>query len=329
MIVRPENMLRTPEGEIGMDVLSDLLRVTRLTGGVYLQAEFTADWCVAARMTPELSARLLDPPGHQMPFHYVAEGELKVAVGAKPPVSLHAGQIVLFPHNDLHVMGSNLKLAPIPLGRDNLPRRGVGLRFISHGQGGAGTRLICGYLGCDSRPENPVIAALPRALTFSVPELMRSTFEYAARECESGRPGSDTVLAKLSELIFVEAVRSYVEAAPQTRGWLAALTDPVLARALALLHADVARPWNVEDLARKAGISRSVLAERFTRTIGMAPMRYLAHWRMQVAAHELKTSRASLARIAERIGYESEAAFSHAFKKAFGKAPAGWRRLAA
>jgi transcriptional regulator GlxA family with amidase domain len=157
---------------------------------------------------------------------------------------------------------------------------------------------------------------------------MRSTLEYAARESESARPGSDTVLAKLSELIFVEAVRSYVEAAPRARrGWLAALTDPALARALAVLHADVARPWNVEDLARKVGISRSVLAERFTRTIGMAPMRYLAHWRMQVAAHELRTSRASLARIAECVGYESEAAFSHAFKKAFGKAPAGWRRL--
>lgn len=313
-----------------MDALSDMLRVTRLTGGVFLHAEFTADWCVAARMTPELSARFLDPPGHQMPFHYVAEGELEVAVGSKPPVKLHAGQIVLFPHNDTHVMGTNLNLAPISLGEVTLQRQGVGLRFISHGQGGAATRLICGYLGCDSRPENPVIAALPAALRLSVPELMRSTFEYAARECESGRPGSDTVLAKLSELIFVEAVRSYVEAAPQARGgWLAALTDPVLARALAVLHADVARPWKVEDLARKVGTSRSVLAERFTRTIGMAPMQYLAHWRMQVAAHELKTSRTSLARIAERVGYESEAAFSHAFKKAFGKAPAGWRRLAA
>jgi len=311
-----------------MDALSDMLRVTRLTGGVFLHAEFTADWCVSARMTPELSARFLDPPGHQMPFHYVAEGELEVAVGSKPPVNLQAGQIVLFPHNDTHVMGTDLKLAPTPLGKVTFPQRGVGLRFISHGQGGAATRLICGYLGCNSRPANPVIAALPAALRFNVPELMRSTLEYAARECESGRPGSDTVLAKLSELIFVEAVRSYVEAAPQARGWLAALTDPIMARALALLHAEVARPWDVEGLARKVGISRSVLAERFTRTIGMAPMRYLAHWRMQVAAHELKTSRASLARIAEHVGYESEAAFSHAFKKAFGRAPAGWRRLA-
>src|SRR5262249_61826612 len=160
-------------------------------------------------------------------------------------------------------------------------------------------------------------------------EWIRSTFQYPAQEVASGRPGSATVLAKLSELLFVEAVRRYVEDLPADQtGWLAGLRDPQVARTLALMHGDLTRAWNVEELGREAGMSRSALADRFSRLIGMAPMHYLAHWRMQAAAQILKGSSASLAQVADLVGYESEAAFSRAFKKAFGSAPATWRRAA-
>jgi AraC-like DNA-binding protein len=215
------------------------------------------------------------------------------------------------------------------------PPEGDGLQSIRHGGGGAGTRLICGFLGCDTIRGNPILATLPPTLKLKIEEIgaaewIRSTFHYAANEVASGRPGSDTVLAKLSELLFVEAVRRYVENLPADQtGWLAGLRDPVVARALAMMHGDVARSWSVEALSREAGTSRSALADRFTRLIGMAPMHYLAHWRMQVAAQKLKSTSASLAQVADAIGYESEASFSRAFKKTFGSAPATWRRAVA
>ena len=192
--------------------------------------------------------------------------------------------------------------------------------------------MICGFLGCDRERGNAIIAMLPTVMKIGVEEIgpaewIRTTLEYAAGEIALGRPGSETVLAKLSELLFVEAVRRYVTTMPKGQtGWLAGLADPVVAQVLALLHSDISRDWAVEELARKSGASRTVLAERFAQTVGMAPIQYLSHWRMQVAAHELKNSREPLVRIAEKVGYESEAAFSRAFKKTFGTAPATWRR---
>jgi len=315
-----------------MDALSDVLRAAQLSGGVFLHAEFTAPWCVATRVTPKLCAPLLGPAAHLIPYHYVVEGELLIAVKGGQSQRLQSGDVVLFPQNDEHVMGSDLRLPPV-LGGDvmRLPERG-GLYSIRHGGGGARTQMVCGYLGCETPYGNPVLAPLPPCMTLTLEEAgpaewIRSTFHYAAGEVASGRAGSETVLAKLSELLFVEAVRRYVDDLPaEQTGWLAGLRDPAVARALALMHGDLARAWSVDELGREAGMSRSTLAERFTRIIGMAPMHYLAHWRLQVAAQKLKGTSASLAQIAEAIGYESEAAFSRAFKKKFGRAPATWRR---
>ncbi len=203
---------------------------------------------------------------------------------------------------------------------------------IHHGGGGRRTRMICGFLGCDCAEDNPVIATLPSLLKLNVEqggaaEWIRSTFQYAAEEVAAGRPGSETVLAKLSELLFVEAVRRYAEALPQGQtGWLAGLRDPHVARALALLHGDITRPWNVDDLSREVGLSRSALADHFIRLIGVPPINYLANSRMQVATQKLRSTSASLAQIADMVGYGSEAAFSRAFKKSFGSAPATWQR---
>jgi AraC-like DNA-binding protein len=300
---------------------------------VFLHAEFGAPWCMATRVSPESCGPLLGSASHVIPYHYVVEGDLHVRVEGGEDFVLRAGELVLLPRNDPHLLGSDLDLPPV-MGRDIIrPPTDGGLSSIRHGGDGARATLVCGFLGCDGVHGNPLISTLPAALRLGniqeggAAEWIRSTFRYAADELAAGRPGSATVLAKLSELLFVEAVRRYVATLPEGQtGWLAGLRDAHVARALALLHHDLSRSWTVDRLGRQVGLSRSALAERFTHLIGAAPMRYLAHWRMQVAAQELRDPGVSLAQVAQAVGYESEAAFSRAFKKAFGTAPATWRR---
>jgi AraC-like DNA-binding protein len=318
-----------------MDALSDVLRVAHLTGGVFLHADFFAPWCIEARVPREQCGPALGPASHLVIYHYVVEGELRIRVDGtdEQELVLGRGEIVLLPRNDPHVMGSDLGLPRVP-GREVIqpPPASGGLYSIRHGGNGKRTQMICGFLGCESMEGNPVLSTLPPLLKLNVEqggagEWIRSTFQYAADEVAIGRPGSETVLAKLSELLFVETVRRYAEALPDGQtGWLAGLRDPYVARALALLHRDVTRHWTVDDLGREVGLSRSALADRFIRLIGMPPMHYLANWRMQVATQKLRGTSISLAQVAEAVGYESEAAFSRAFKKAFGEAPATWRR---
>jgi len=315
-----------------MDALSDVLRVIRLKGGVFLHAEFTAPWCILSRIGPEDCGSLLEGAEHLVLYHYVVEGRLAAQIPGEKPVEITAGEVVIFPHNHEHLLGSSLDLPPLLA--DELVRAspGAGLPAICHGGGGARTRIVCGFLGCDRIAGNPLVDSLPAVLRFdarhgSAAAWMRSSFEFAADEIAADRVGSDSVLAKLSELLFVEALRHYVEELPkQGAGWLTGLKDPFVSRALSLLHGHVARDWTVEDLARDVGLSRSALADRFTRLIGEPPMRYLARWRIQVAAQQLRNSDTPLARIAEQVGYDSEAAFNRAFKRSFGVPPATWRR---
>jgi AraC-like DNA-binding protein len=332
----PEDMTETPDPgrKAGMDALSDVLRVAHLTGGVFLHAEFFAPWCIAARVAPEHCMPALAPASHLILYHYVVEGDVHIRVEGDDGEDLviGPGEVVLLPRNDLHLIGSDLSLPPVA-GSDIIhPPTDGGLFSIHHGGGGGRTRMVCGFLGCASAEGNPVISTLPPLLKFNVEqggaaEWIRATFQYAAEEVSAGRPGSETVLAKLSELLFVEAVRRYAEALPDGQtGWLAGLREPYVARALALLHRDVTRRWTVDDLGREVGLSRSAFADRFIRLIGVPPMHYLAGWRMQVATQKLRNTSASLAQVAEIVGYDSEAAFSRAFKKAFGSAPATWRR---
>lgn len=315
-----------------MDALSDVLRVAHLTGGVFLHAEFTAPWCLEDRLSPSECGPSIGAASHLIHYHYVVDGEMHVQVPGMDPFVLRPGEIVLLPHNDVHRLGSDLNLPPVSGAAVVQPSQDGGLHSIRHGGGGARTQLVCGYLGCSGPEVNPLIATLPSALRLDVEqggaaEWIRSTFQYAADEVAAGRPGSETVLAKLSELLFLEAVRRYAATLPEGQtGWLAGLRDPHVAKALALLHRDIARDWTVEDLGRAVGLSRSALAERFTRLIGLAPVHYLGNWRMQVAAQRLRTTPGSLAQIAEAVGYDSEAAFSRAFKKTFGTPPATWRR---
>jgi AraC-like DNA-binding protein len=289
---------------------------------------------MAARVGPEHCTPALGPASQLILYHYIVEGEVLIRVGEEDGdgLVLGAGDVVLLPRNDVHLVGSDLTLPPVA-GADIIqPPKDGGLFTIHHGGGGKRTRMICGYLGCDDIEENPLLSTLPPLLKLDAEqggaaEWIRSTFQYAAGEVASGRPGSETVLAKLSELLFVEAVRRYAETLPESQtGWLAGLRDPYVARTLALLHRDVTRDWSVDDLSREVGLSRSALADRFLGLIGTPLMHYLANWRMQVASQRLRNTGASLAQIADSVGYGSEAAFSRAFKKAFGTAPAAWRR---
>jgi AraC family transcriptional regulator, alkane utilization regulator len=337
MIDQPGNMTRTPgfaEQEVMLDALSDVLRVARLKGGVFLHAEFTAPWCIASQVEPGMCAPFIGAVSHIILYHYVLEGELVIQTAGPGSASMKigAGEIVMLPHNDLHLMGSEINRSPVDTGEIIQPPDSGGLYSIRHGGGGKPARMVCGFLGCDGAESNPVLSTLPSVLTLNIDEgggaeWIRSTFQFAADEVTRGRPGSEAVLSKLSEMLFVEAVRRYSESLPEGQtGWLAGLRDPFVARALGLFHGDIARPWTIDDLAREVGLSRSALADRFGGLLGMAPIQYLAQWRMQVAAQELRNTAASLAQVAAMVGYESEAAFSRAFKKAFGSPPASWRR---
>lgn len=287
-------------------------------------------------MAPEMCAPHLPRAQHLIQYHYVIEGSPRVCVAGRPEtaVQLEPNEVVILPHNDVHYLGSDLSLPAVPSETLAGPPEN-GIYQVTHGGGGAPVRMICGFLGCDAAQGNPVLVNLPSILRLSVAgegeaEWIRATFTFAAREIGASRPGSETVLAKLSELLFIEAVRRHVATLEDNAtGWLAALRDPFVCRALVAFHGDIARGWSIEDLAREVGLSRSALAERFQRLLGVPPMAYLARWRMEVAAQQLRSGNASVGQVASAVGYEAEAAFSRAFKRTYAVAPGAWRRQAA
>lgn len=317
-----------------MDALSDVLRVMRLTGGLFLHAEFSAPWCVSSvvKKLPEGCAPYLGENAHIIPYHYVLEGRMRVRLQGGAELEVGQGDSVLFPRNDSHLLGSDLKLLPVPGADIMQPPTGNGLATMVLGGGGAATRIVCGFLGSEEVRGNPVLGTVPPVLRVdgarqSSAQWIRSTFLYAAEEIAAGRMGTAVVAGKVSELLFVDAIRSYVETlADGHTGWLAALKDPFVSRAMTLLHAKVAAPWTVDELGREIGLSRSALGERFTRIIGMPPIQYLANWRIHAAAHEMINSSKPILQIAQEVGYDTEASFTRAFKRLMGAPPATWRR---
>jgi len=314
-----------------MDALSDVLRLVRLTGGVFLEAEFTAPWAVRSQVEPADCQPYLSPACHVMAFHYVLAGQLTLTRAGDEPRTAGAGEIILLPGNDVHHLGSSSRVRPVDAGGLIQPPEKGGLARITHGGGGERTAIICGFLGTDA-PVNPLLSILPPLLTFDVRsstagDWVDGAFRFAARELGAARAGAGSVVSRLAELLLVEAVRSYIaDLPPGQTGWLAGLNDPAVGRGLALLHADPARHWSAEDLARAVGMSRSTFTERFTKLVGQPPITYLTRWRLQVAAIRLRDAAASIAKTGHEVGYESEAAFNRAFKREFGVPPAAWRR---
>ncbi|MGH6949662.1 MAG: AraC family transcriptional regulator [Vitreimonas sp.] len=314
-----------------MDALSDVLRVVRLTGGVFLDARFTAPWSLSGRVDLKDLKPFMAAPENVICFHYVVEGRLLAQVEDTPSVALKQGEIVLVPHNATHILASALDLEPKPAKDIVVQPPGAGIFRVEYGGGGEETHIVCGYLGADGA-WNPLLSALPKLLTLNVADTpggawIAQSFAYAAQQLATSEAGVATVIGKLSELMFVEAVRRYIGGLPpQETGWLAGLRDPVVGRALALLHTKPAADWTADGLASAVNMSRSAFADRFTHLIGAPPMRYLTNWRMQVAATKLRDGRQTIAQIAFDVGYESEAAFTRAFRREMGEPPATWRK---
>jgi AraC-like DNA-binding protein len=320
-----------------MDALSDVLRVVQLTGAVYLHGALSAPWSVMARMEPGFCAVYLPPSERVVSFHLITEGSCWVMLPDDPGsrMSVEAGDLIVVPQGEPHVLGSSTDLPPellAPLLPFNKETPAGEVMTLSHGGGGAVTRMLCGFLAAQDISRNPLLAALPRlfkvGMRGSSAAWLEASMRFATEQtAASTNAGSATVLAKLSELVFVEAVRRYVDTLPEdSKGWLAGLRDRFVARALALMHARPAHPWTVEELARQIGVSRSALAKRFTDLLDVPPMQYLAQWRLQLAAQQLRLTDRSLVAVASDVGYESEAAFNRAFKREFGVPPATWRK---
>jgi len=318
-----------------MDALSDVLKSVRLEGAVYLNAEFTAPWCIQAKFgLASVRARLAGAE-HVVFFHFLTEGGCKVRLADSAEVlDAAAGDLVLFAREDKHLMGSDLHLAPVEAASliDADAAADADLIQMRHGGGGAATRFVCGYLACSRSVCRPLLEALPRVLRIPIGDgpaaaLLRDLLRVGVRESSALRPGAGSMLAKLSELMFVEAMRRYAESLPpEGKGWLAGVRDPQIGRALALLHGEPGRPWTVDELAREVALSRSALAERFAALVGEPPIQYLMRWRLALAAQTLRSGGEAVARVAERSGYESESAFNRAFKREFGMPPAAWRK---
>jgi AraC-like DNA-binding protein len=312
-----------------IDPLSQVLGSVRLTGGVFLEARFTAPWCTLAHVTADDIRPFVEAPGEIIAYHFVVAGRMLCTLERGQPMEVAAGEVVLLPRNGVHTLGSEPDLPAIQAG-ELIQVGESGLARIDYGGGGELTHVVCGYLATEEF-HNPLIATLPAMLKLDITrgasrDWVEASVRFAASELAAGKFGSSHVMSRLSELLFVEAVRDYAQSTEDERsGWLGGLKDPQIGRALALLHGDVGTDWTTDRLAREVSMSRSAFNERFTALVGMPPIKYLTHWRLQLAKEKLRDGRQAIAQIAHAIGYDSEVAFNRAFKREFGQPPARWR----
>jgi AraC-like DNA-binding protein len=341
-----ERLARTSEGTImSGDTLSDLLRTVRLRGAVFYYIEGSSPWLAEAPPSATIIPGIMPGADHLIPFHGIAEGSCWAGVSGESPIRLDTGDVVLFPQGDAHVMASAPGLrgpaqnkafyhAPRPVQLPYVLDMHMPDVTTAKLEGGGRERatIVCGFLGLDARPFNPLLAALPRVLHLphrvtGDDAVLTSFLRTAVAESNQKRPGGEAVLERLSEMLFVDALRRYVDALPvEHTGWLAGMRDPIVGRALSILHQRPSHAWTLEELSGEAGMSRSSLHDRFVHFIGQAPMQYLTCWRMQLAAGRLRDGDAKVMEIALDVGYESEAAFSRAFKRIVGASPGAWRR---
>jgi AraC-like DNA-binding protein len=325
------------------DPLSDVLRSVRLRGAVFYYVSFRDEWVAEAPPVRDIAEAVMPGAEHVLAYHLIVKGNGWAAAKGEQPARLAAGDIIMFPRGDAHVLSSAPGLRaqpdcidwvfatrddpkPIPLAY----HRGVLRPGAALPADEATTVAVCGFIGCDLRPFNPLIGALPRMLHLGaggVGDWVRGVLHQAVHESRERRPGSDAILERLSEMVFVDAARRYLDSLPEdASGWLAGLRDRFVGKALALLHEQPTREWTIEELGRQVALSRSALHDRFVRYVGQPPMQYLAGWRMQLGANRLRSSHDTVARIAQDVGYDSEAAFARAFKRTMGVPPAAWRR---
>ena len=317
-----------------MDVLSTILKTVRLEGAMFYNAEFSAPWKFRAPASMQVAPYLSQEPRHVIIYHLLTHGRAYANVEDGPRLSLEAGDIVVFPHGDPHFMGNGRDVEPRDNGAILEEILAQGLKIARMGGGGELTRFICGYLVCDPHLSKAFLGGLPPVFKVSIGgdssgKWLENSIRFSVEHAVASQTGSEIVVAKLSEVLFVETIRRYVDLLPAGHtGWLAGARDPDVGNALALLHREPSNPWTIADLAKQVGVSRSVLAERFRHFLGVPPMAYLARWRMQLGAQMLTSTSQGVAQIALAVGYDSEPAFNRAFKREFGSPPARYRTKA-
>jgi AraC-like DNA-binding protein len=329
MTVPPDQLTDQPDME---DTLSDILRSLRLKGGIFLDARFTAPWCITSQVTPEDISMFLKSPAEIITLHYVVSGRTYVGIGDGERIMVSEGELVLLPRNDAHVMGSSVDGQPINTHNLIETSPNGGLARIVHGGSGEPTHIICGFLATEEQ-RNPLISSLPPLLKVNIRDgvsrdWIESSVRYAAEGMRHGAIASSPVVGRLSELLFAEAVRAYAVSLPENeRSWLKGLGDRYVARAIAALNDDLAHPWTVDEIASRVGLSRSAFVEHFSAAVGLPPMKYLTLSRLELAKQLLLDRRRAVGQVAAKVGYEAEEAFNRAFKRAFGLPPAKWRDL--
>lgn len=315
-----------------MDVLADILKVVKLDAALFFHGEFSAPWCFSARRSKEIAHHLSATAGHLIIYHFLTEGRAFARLAEGPRLELTAGDIVIFPHGDAHLLGNGWPEKPVDSIRTFGKNMTEGLRVARYGGGGEITRFVCGYLACQPRLSEMLLVGLPPILKVNVGNTpsgswIENSIRFSVGQLNEPDAGSATVTTKLSEVLFVETLRGYINSLPPDQtGWLAGARDPIVGRALALLHKEPEEAWTIQHLAKRVGLSRTRLAERFRHFLGESPMAYLMQWRLKLAAEILQTSDHSVAQIAASVGYGSEASFNRAFKREFACPPAQFRR---
>ncbi len=315
-----------------MDAFSEILNGVKLNGAVFFNAEFSAPWGISAPNSREHAALLAPAAERVVMFHLLTEGHAVAQLFDGRAEQLGPGDIVIFPHgHPHHIADSRSTPRPFPNYCIEEKVRARDLSPLIAGGGGPATRFVCGYMTCDPFLSRPILSGLPALFKVNIRtdrsgHWLENSILHLVEEAASGTVGSEALLAKLSEALFVDTLRRYVAALPeQQTGWLAGSRDPIVGKSLGLLHSRVAHPWTIADLAEQVGISRSALVERFTKYLAEPPMTYLTRWRMQLAARSLEKTSRGVAEIAADVGYESEAAFNRAFKREYGQPPGRYR----
>ena len=315
-----------------MDALSEALNAVRMTGAIFYSLECSAPWGFSVPHLNDVAHVLAPGTERLVSYHLVTEGEAIVQFADEEPVPVKAGEVLIIPHGDAHIVWNGSPAAMIDSAASLREYLAGTLSVMRVGEGGAMTRFICGYFGCERHAERMFLAGLPTMIKIDLRgdeagAWIENSIRHLVSSASANRPGHSVLLSKASEALFVEALRRYMEQLPPEQpGWLAAARDPIVGAALALLHRKPFRDWTLEVLAAEAGTSRSVLSDRFTRYLGDPPLTYLARWRLQLASRLLETTRKTIQQIATEVGYDSEASFNRAFKREFGNPPARYRK---
>ena len=314
-----------------MDVLSEVLKVVKLQGAMFYNGEFSSPWSFCSPASRRAASYLSPGAGHLIIYHLLTEGHASARLVNGEGITLDAGDLVIFPHGDAHIIENGRVTKCVDMEQELARIVANGLKVSRFGGGGEVTRFICGFMACDPQLSRVFLSGLPPMFKVSIRNdasgrWLENSIRFSVNEADASRAGGEAVLAKLSEVLFVETLRSYIAHLPvEQTGWLAGARDAEIGKTLALMHRNPEHPWTIASLAKRAGVSRSVLAERFRHYLNESPMAYLTRWRLQLGAQMLTSTSYSVAQIAPEVGYESEAAFNRAFKRQFTVPPARFR----